>query len=49
MKEPETVVVNMRDFPKDLHRKIKSQAALMDISVKEFFIRAATEYLKKQK
>lgn len=49
MKEEGTTVVNMKDFPKDLHRKIKVQAAQLDISIKEFFIRAAIEYLKKQK
>jgi hypothetical protein len=49
MKKEETTVINIRNFPKDLHRKVKAQAALMDISIREFFVRAAAEYLKKQK
>jgi hypothetical protein len=44
-----TTVVNIREFPVDLHRKVKSQAALMGITIQEFFVRAATEYVKKQK
>ena len=42
-------VVYLKDFPEDLHRKAKSEAALMGISMKELIIRALTEYLKKQK
>ncbi len=42
-------VVNIRDFPEDLHRKAKAEAALMGISLKELIIRALTEYLKKKK
>jgi len=54
MKKEETIVktttiINIRDFPVDLHRKVKSQAALMGITIQEFFVRAAAEYLKKQK
>ena len=41
--------VNLRDFPDDLHRKAKAEAALMGISLKEFIIRALNEYLEKQK
>jgi predicted HicB family RNase H-like nuclease len=36
-----------KDFPEDLHRKAKSKAALMGISLKELVIRAITEYIKK--
>ncbi len=39
----------LRDFPEDLHRKAKSEAALMGISLKELIIRAITEYLKKKR
>ena len=39
----------LRDFPEDLHRKAKAEAALQGISLKEFTIRALTEYLKKKK
>ena len=37
------------DFPEDLHRKAKAQAALMGISLKELVIRALTEYLEKER
>ncbi len=43
------MVLNVKDFPEDLHRKAKAEAALMGISLKEFIIRAMTEYLKKKK
>ena len=42
-------ILNVKDFPDDLHRKAKSEAALMGISLKEIIIRALTEYLKKRK
>ena len=41
--------INIRDFPEDLHRIAKSEAALMGISLKELIIRALTEYLRKKK
>jgi predicted HicB family RNase H-like nuclease len=41
--------INLRDFPEDLHRKAKAEAALMGISLKEFIIRAIIEYMKKKK
>ena len=41
--------VYLRDFPEDLHRKAKAEAALMGISLKELVVRAITEYLKKKK
>ncbi len=40
--------VYIRNFPEDLHRKSKSEAALMGISMKELIIRALTEFLKKK-
>ncbi len=36
------------DFPEDFHRKAKSEAALMGISLKELIIKAIVEYLKKK-
>ena len=42
-------ILNIKDFPEDLHRKAKAEAALMGISLKELIIRAITEYLKKNK
>jgi len=41
--------INIKDFPDDLHRKAKAEAALMGISLKELIIRAITEYLKNKK
>jgi predicted HicB family RNase H-like nuclease len=41
--------INLRDFPDELHRKAKAEAALMGISLKELFIRAVEEYLEQQK
>lgn len=42
-------ILNIKDFPNDLHRKAKSEAALMGISLKELIIRVLTEYLKKKR
>ena len=42
-------LLNIKDFPDDLHRKAKAKAALMGISLKELIIRAIIEYLKKSK
>jgi predicted HicB family RNase H-like nuclease len=42
-------ILNIKDFPDDLHRKAKSEAALMGISLKAFIIKALEEYLKKKK
>ena len=41
-------ILNVKDFPDDLHIKAKAEAALMGISLKELIIRAITEYLKKK-
>ena len=38
-------ILNIKDFPDDLHRKAKSEAALEGISMKAFIIRALEEYL----
>ena len=38
--------VYLRDFPEDIKRKAKAEAALMGISMKEIIIRAINEYLK---
>jgi hypothetical protein len=42
-------IINIKDFPDDLHRKAKSEAALEGISLKALFIKAVEEYLKKKK
>jgi len=39
--------MNLKDFYEDLHRKAKSKAALMGISLRELIFRAITEYIKK--
>jgi predicted HicB family RNase H-like nuclease len=41
--------IYLRDFPEDLHRKAKSEAALEGISLKAFIIKALEEYLKNKK
>lgn len=43
------MVLNVKDFPNDLHREAKIQAAIMGISLKELIIRALKDFLKKQK
>ena len=40
-------IVTLKDFPEDLHRKAKSKAALMGISLRELIIRALTQFIKK--
>ena len=41
------VSINVREFPDDLHRKVKAQAALEGIPLKELVVKALTEYLQK--
>jgi len=41
--------LNIKDFPDDLHRKVKSEAALEGISLKALIIKALEEYLKQKK
>jgi predicted HicB family RNase H-like nuclease len=41
-------IINLRDFPEQLHREAKAKAALMGITLKELIIRAVTEYLKRK-
>ena len=40
-------IINLKDFPEELHRKAKAKAAMMGISLRELIIRAITEYIKK--
>ena len=42
-------ILNIKDFPDDLHRKAKSEAALEGISLKALIIKALEEYLKQKK
>ena len=41
--------VYLRDFPEEIKRKAKAEAALLGISMKEIIIRALNEYLKNKK
>jgi predicted HicB family RNase H-like nuclease len=41
--------INIKNFPDDLHRKAKSQAALEGISLKALIIKVLEDYLKKKK
>jgi hypothetical protein len=41
-------ILNIKNFPDDVHRKAKAEAALMGISLKAFIIKAIEEYLKKK-
>jgi predicted HicB family RNase H-like nuclease len=41
--------VFIRDFPEDLHRIAKSEAALEGITLKALIIKALKEYLKNKK
>lgn len=41
--------IYLKDFPEDLHRKVKAEAALMGISMKELIVRALIEFLEKKK
>ena len=43
------MVLNIKDFPDDLHRKAKIQAAILGISLKELVIQSVKDFLKKQK
>ena len=43
------MVLNIKDFPNDLHRKAKIQAAIEGTTLKGLIIKALTEYLKRAK
>ena len=43
------MVLNVKDFPDDLHREAKIQAAILGISLKELIIQSVRDFLKKQK
>jgi predicted HicB family RNase H-like nuclease len=42
-------IINIRDFPDDLHRQAKSKAALEGISLKDLIIKAIEEYVMGKK
>lgn len=39
----------IKDFPDDVHREMKIQAAVEGITMKELVIQAVKDYLKKRK
>jgi predicted HicB family RNase H-like nuclease len=41
-------VIQMRNFPADLHKRAKIQAAKEETTLKEIVIRALTEYLERK-
>lgn len=43
------MIINIKDFPDDLHRQAKIQAAVEGVSLKALIIKALQEYLKKAK
>jgi len=42
-------IINIKDFPDDLHRRSKAEAAMEGISLKAIIIKALEEYLAKKK
>jgi predicted HicB family RNase H-like nuclease len=42
------MVLNVKGFPRELHRQAKIRAATDGVSLKEVIIRALTEYLEKK-
>ena len=42
-------VLNIRDFPEDIRRELKSQAALQGVSLRELVIRYCQEGLERDK
>ena len=42
-------IINIKEFPDELHRKAKAEAALEGISLKALIIKAIEEYLERKK
>jgi len=42
-------VISIKDFPDDLHRLIKAEAALMGLPMKELIVSVLREYLERKK
>jgi len=45
----EKFILNVKNFPKDLHRRAKIQAAIMEISLKDLIIKSMEDFLAKCK
>ena len=41
------MIINLKEFPDKLHREAKVKAAMLGITLRELFIRAVTDYLKR--
>ena len=44
----ELMVLSVRNFPKDVHRKAKIQAAIEGIPLKDLIVKAIGEYLERR-
>jgi predicted HicB family RNase H-like nuclease len=42
-------IINLKDFPEDLHRRAKAKAAMRGISLRELIIRTITEFIERNK
>jgi plasmid stability protein len=43
------VAINLRNFPSDLHKRVKIRAAQEETTIKGIIIKALIEYLKKKR
>lgn len=43
------MVLNIKNFPDDLHREAKVRAAMMGITLRELIIESVKDFLEKQK
>jgi plasmid stability protein len=41
--------INIRNFPNDLHRKLKIEAATLGITLKDLIIQILSDYFKNKK
>jgi len=41
--------INIRNFPNDLHRKLKIEAATLGITLKDLIIQILSDYFKNRK
>ena len=43
------MVLNIKDFPDDLHRQVKIQAAIEGVTLRDLVFKALREYLERVK
>ena len=41
--------INIREFPDELHRQLKIEAATLGVSLKDLIIKILSDYFKKKK